>query len=135
MLLLQIKNSVKHSKFLVNRVCDYKKLNEKLKNGRIIAGNYTNTKMLITTSFFPSLNTASLIKYILGVSFLKKNIAVCIGNTSGQLKYSCSAGLIKLNKNQKVKIPLVLIKLTKIISIKLASLTSVFYSASFKQRA
>jgi hypothetical protein len=125
MLLLQIKNDIKHSKFIVDRIYNYKKLNEKLKKNKTIVENFANTKVLITAERFPGLNASDLIKYVLGVSFLKKNIIMYIGSANGQLKYHCSAGFIKLSKNQKVKIPLVLIKLTKIVSIKLPSLTDI----------
>jgi hypothetical protein len=125
MLLLQIKNSNKQSKLLVGRICSYKKLNEKLKKNKVITENLANNKILITTKKFPNLDASDLIKYVLGVSFFKKNIIMYIGCTNGQLKYHCSAGFIRLSKKQKIKIPLVLVKLTKVISIKLPSLTNI----------
>lgn len=125
MLLLQIKNSVRQNFFLINHIYSYKKLNEKLKSNKIMGRSFVEAKMLIIEKKFSSLNVSDLIKYVIGISFLKKNIMMYIGCVDGQLKYHCSAGIIKLNKNQKVKIPLVLLKLTKVISIKLPSLTNV----------
>ena len=68
-----------------------------------------------SSEFFYNLKIFDTIKYIIGVSFLKKNTIIYITNNYGKLKYQCSAGYIKLNKKQKIKVPLVLVKLTKIM--------------------
>lgn len=125
MLLLQIKNIAKQSQFTINRIYNYKKLNKKLRNSKVIVENFIKIKVLILADFFCSLNTLSLVKYVVGISFLKKNITIYVGDANGRLNYNCSAGLIKLNKKQKIKIPLVLIKLTKIVTNKLPNVADI----------
>lgn len=122
MLLLQIKNNIKKDRSLLSQICNAKKVNEKLKEKQTTIESFQNTKKLIKTNFFYNLNTLEIIKYIIGVSFLKKNTIIYITDIRGKLKYYCSAGFIKLNKKQKVKIPLVLMKLTKIILAKVPNL-------------
>lgn len=119
MLLLQIKNIAKQSQSLINRIYNYKKLSKKIKSSKLIAESFTKVKVLIMADFFCNLNTLNLIKYVLGISFLKRNITIYIGDANGRLNYNCSAGLIKLSKKQKIKIPLVLMRLTKIVAAKL----------------
>jgi len=56
---------------------------------------------------------------------LKKNTIIYITSSCGQLKYQCSAGFLKLNKKQKIKIPFVLIKLTKTLLNKMPYLNRI----------
>lgn len=122
MLLLHLKNNIKKDKGLLNQICNAKKINDKLKEKHTIIENFQNTKELIKTNFFYNLNTIEIIKYVIGISFLKKNTIIYVTDTKGQLKHYCSAGFIKLNKKQKVKVPLVLVKLTKVILAKIPNL-------------
>jgi ribosomal protein S11 len=115
MLLLQIKNNMNKKKFLVNQIYISKLLNKTLKERKIIIENFKIIKNFIIFKSFHNLKVSDSIKYVIGISFLKKNTIIYITNSYGKLKYQCSAGHIKLNKKQKTKVPLVLIKLTKVI--------------------
>jgi ribosomal protein S11 len=119
MLLLQIKNNIKKKEFLLNQIYISKVLNKNLEKKKNTIENFRNVKKFMITKFFYDLKIFDAIKYIVGISFLKKNTVIYISYTSGRLKYQCSAGYIKLNKKQKIKMPLVLLKLTKIILSKI----------------
>jgi ribosomal protein S11 len=126
MLLLQIKNSVKNKKLsLLHNIYISKKFKNKLIEKKSIIENFNTTKNLIKTDFFHNLNSIETVKYIVGLSFFKKNTIIYIIDMNGRLKYQCSAGFIKLNKNQKTKMPLVLIKLTKILLFKMSHLNKI----------
>ena len=125
MLLLQIKNNIKKDRSLLSQICNAKKVNERLKRKQTTIQSFQNTKKLIKTNFFYNLNTLEIIKYIVGISFLKKNTIIYITDIRGRLKHYCSAGFIKLNKKQKIKIPLVLMKLTKVILAKVPNLKKI----------
>ena len=115
MLLLQIKNNIERRKILLCQIYINKLLNKELKKKKIIIENFKEIKNFMKFKSFDNLKVLDSIKYVIGVSFLEKNTIIYITDNYGQLKYQCSAGHIKLNKKQKIKVPLALIKLTKIV--------------------
>jgi len=125
MLLLQKKNEIKKKKNLLIHIYNNKVLNQKLKEKKTIINDFSNTKKSIQKKRFHNLNILETLKYIVGVSFLKKNTIIYITSSCGQLKYQCSAGFLKLNKKQKIKIPFVLIKLTKTLLNKMPYLNRI----------
>jgi ribosomal protein S11 len=125
MLLVQINNFTWAENRLQLKLLHNKKIGQKLKQQKAFSENFKNTKTLIKTNFFYNLNKLDLIRYIIGVKFLKKNTVAYITDIHGKLKHCISGGYIKLNKKQKTRVPLILIKLTKSILLKLPSLRKI----------
>ena len=101
MLLVQINNFTWAENRLQLKLLHNKKIGQKLKQQKAFSENFKNTKTLIKTNFFYNLNKLDLIRYIIGVKFLKKNTVAYITDIHGKLKHCISGGYIKLNKKQK----------------------------------
>jgi ribosomal protein S11 len=121
MLLVQIKSFIQEENEL-QKVLHDKRVSQKLKQQKAFLESFKTAKTLIKTDFFYNLNKSDVIRYIIGVRFLKRNTVVYITDVQGRLKHCASEGHMKLNKKQKTKFSLVLIKLTRSILAKLPDL-------------
>jgi ribosomal protein S11 len=125
MFLLQIQNNKKINIANFNQILKIKILIEKLKNKILFLEHVKDNRKLKSLKLFLSKKNqdldiqGNLIKYIIGISLLKTNTFIYVTDIKGQLKFSCSAGLINLSGKQKIKKPLVLINLLKLISTKI----------------
>jgi uncharacterized protein YehS (DUF1456 family) len=108
--LLQISHVQNVSKKIKNQIVFFKKLKK--------AGTIKKLRFLIskTDIFKPyRFESHNTIKYIIGITIYHRNTIIYLSDIKGTIKFFCSTGTLKMNRNQKQKKIPVLIKLIKIL--------------------
>lgn len=105
--LLQITHLQNVFKKIKNQIFFFKKLKK--------AENIKKLRLLIPKPDIFNFELYNTIKYIIGITIYNTNTIIYLSDVKGTIKFFCSTGTLKMNKNQKRKKISVLIKLMKIM--------------------
>jgi ribosomal protein S11 len=117
--------NIKFSKQNYENLIKYLKLDRYIKkiNTKVFVFNQIDNTVqikclsIVYNKTFLPIKSQNLIKYVINICFLKKNTFIIVTDIKGKLKFCYSSGLVDLKGKRKVKQPLALNSLIKILEL------------------